>query len=173
MNPLTSSACGDVQEKMAQMITQMWKKTLGMKTCIESYEWKHLLTKLKNKECEITGITWTPWVDDPFYTLEIFQNSNHPINFCNWFDAKFRDLIEKNKTKPLQERQQIYAELENRLLQKFPMIPLVFEKKGYVASSCLKGFYRAEAGRLEFEYASKSNPFRLDTLGREFLSKEV
>ena len=155
-------AYGEIQEKMARIIAQMWEKNLGIRIYIQPYEWKYLFNKLKNRQYEITGITWNSWVNDPLYTLEIFQDPNHPINFSSWFNEEFREIIEKSKHKPLSERLQLHACLENRLLQEFPVIPILFEKNSYVSSPYLKGFYAAEAGRIDFKYASKIKNFHPD-----------
>ena len=156
LSPLTLSiSLGNTKQKIATIISKRWEQILGIRCrIIEVSNWQTFFKSLKEKRFQIAGIMWAPWIDDPSYTLDVFKEASHPVNFSKWTSSDFIKWIHKAATESKEkERLQHLANAEKILIQQSPIIPLFSEESGYLASPSLKKFCFTGIGRIDFTHA--------------------
>ena len=74
---------------------------------------------------QIGGMSWGPWVNDPFYTLNAFRDAKEPINFPKWENARYQEILHLIEREiDLDQRKHYYLQAEELLLDEMPVIPL-------------------------------------------------
>lgn len=145
---------GDIRKKVADSIALQWKKVLGIECIIEACEWKDLFSRLQSGHYQLGGIMWKPWINDPVYTLDVFQDQKHPVNFSSWVNPTYQLLItEALKERSLSERKEKLKLAEEILLGELPVIPIHTEKVSYLKNPSLKNVMFSGVGRVDFTHS--------------------
>ncbi|MGH2611424.1 MAG: ABC transporter substrate-binding protein, partial [Rhabdochlamydiaceae bacterium] len=117
---------GGIRNTIAKAIQEEWEETLGIRCCIEAYEWHSLFAKIGEGDFQISAMDWIALIDDPSYTLEIFRKTNTLINFPKWHHAEYEHFLDKAHRKTeKQKRLGCYAMAEDILIQEAAVVPIL------------------------------------------------
>jgi len=118
---------GKVRNSIAKIIKEGWEKTLGIQCQFDILEdWHELFNRLTDGDFQIGGINWISLINDPSYTLEIFHSASRFINFPQWRNDHYDQLIDQANIERRASKRLLYLGLaEKMLLQEVPIIPLV------------------------------------------------
>lgn len=116
------------RKEIAEILKKQWEEFFGIHIREEAHEeWESFFKKMTQGEFQLGGMNWSPWFDDPIYTLNAFKRANDPINFPKWENHEYQQLLdladhEVDNTKRLH----LLAQAEEILLEEMPVIPLVY-----------------------------------------------
>ncbi|MCP5505992.1 MAG: peptide ABC transporter substrate-binding protein [Chlamydiales bacterium] len=145
---------GDLRKKVAYSIANQWKEVLGIDCKIEVCEWQDLFTRLRSGNFQLGGIMWKAWINDPSYTLDVFLDEHHPVNFSSWEDKKFKSiLLDAQKETHAKDRKKKLKLAEEILLEELPVIPIHIERASYLKNKALENVLFSEVGRVDFKYS--------------------
>ncbi len=113
---------GSARNIVSEFIKHQWEIIFGIKCKSESLEWNALFSRMTQGDFDLGGITWTPWVNDPMYTLNSFRNSSESINFSKWENSQYQEILcLAEKEIDLGKRQVYYMQAEKILLDELPV----------------------------------------------------
>jgi ABC-type oligopeptide transport system substrate-binding subunit len=149
---------GKIRTSVAKIVQQEWEEAFGIRCQIEAYSWKEIFNRLTEGNFQICGINWISMIDDPSYTLQIFQNASKFINFPRWSHQEYEKLLElSNREKKLSKRLYYNAVAEEILLQEAPVIPLVRSLPCSMKKSRVEMFSHSSLKSWDFKWASIRN----------------
>lgn len=112
-------------QKVAEAI-QKNLETIGMKTKIVTYEWATYLDKTRKGEAQLFLLGGTSDNGDPDNLLSLFFDESGSLNNSQLNDVKIQNwLAEARSTTDETKREEIYGEIQNRLREIVPVLPLV------------------------------------------------
>jgi len=139
---------GGIREKIINNVVEQWRINLGLSCEIILFDWKDLFMLMRNGDFQIAGTMWKPLINNPMYTLDVFKEKKHPVNFSKWESKKYNAIFQSNLI-----NQAKYRKAEALLMEHLPVIPLIYEEQCYVKSPNLQGYYSSEIGRFDFKEA--------------------
>jgi oligopeptide transport system substrate-binding protein len=118
---------GGARNSIAKIIKEGWERVLGIKCQIDILEnWYEAFNRLTEGDFQIGGIHWTSLINDPSYTLQIFHSASQFINFPQWKNDQYDQLIDQANAEKRSTKRLLYLRLaEDMLLKEAPIIPLV------------------------------------------------
>jgi oligopeptide transport system substrate-binding protein len=118
---------GKVRNTIAKILKEGWEKILGIRCQIDILEnWHEMFNRLTDGDFQIGGTNWISLINDPSYTLEIFHSASRFINFPQWKNDQYDQLIDKANSEKRTSKRLLYLGLaEEMLLKEAPIIPLV------------------------------------------------
>ncbi|AUS07918.1 peptide ABC transporter substrate-binding protein [Laceyella sacchari] len=136
---------------VAVNIKDQLRKKLGWDIKLDAPTWKIHVDRLSRGDYDMGMLTWTADYDDPISHFEIWQ-SNNPMNFSGFKNAKYDQLIEqaKNTTdakqqfKILLEAEKILTDVQGEGQAGF--VPLFYSSKAYIQKPKVKDLYRHATG---------------------------
>jgi oligopeptide transport system substrate-binding protein len=136
---------------VAVNIKDQLRKKLGWDIKLDAPTWKIHVDRLSRGDYDMGMLTWTADYDDPISHFEIWQ-SNNPMNFSGFKNAKYDQLIEqaKNTTdakqqfKILLEAEKILTDVQGEGQAGF--VPLFYSSKAYIQKPRVKDLYRHATG---------------------------
>ncbi|MCB1073856.1 MAG: hypothetical protein KDK96_12275, partial [Chlamydiia bacterium] len=137
--------------KTAHIIQQELAAKLGIRCQIEVVSYSELFQRYTSGQYQLGGVRWMSWINDPSYTLDLFQNKEAKMNFVNWEDEEYKGLISLAKFEVnLKNRKALYKEAEKRLIDSFSIIPLNYEDEMILKSQRLTITDRSFFGFVDF-----------------------
>ncbi|MBI3212079.1 MAG: peptide ABC transporter substrate-binding protein [Simkania negevensis] len=137
--------------EIALATVNRWREVLGIDCGIEENEWKELFSKACQGDYQMAGIMWKPLINSPMYTLDVFREKGHPVNFSNWEEVGYQEKVAKAIKETKKEKQyRAFAEAETILMHSLPVIPVIYENEYSVKNLSLKGCYRSDMQRIDF-----------------------
>jgi oligopeptide transport system substrate-binding protein len=138
-------------------VASSWKQNLGVVSDLTGDEFRVFLEGRKDHtRWDVARLGWEADYDDPSSFLEIFStgdNQNDPA----YSSARFNDLIERARGEPhSDQRQMLFREAEQVLLNDYPIIPLYFSRgrrlvKPYVSGAHLTPMRRTYTKNLSWQ----------------------
>jgi ABC-type oligopeptide transport system substrate-binding subunit len=123
---------GDDREVIASWTKEQWEKNLGIQCRLEPLEWPVLLKQLLAGDFQVSGVFWSPLIDDPIYTLNLFRYFTDTPNFMISGQSAFFDLLQLiDRETDLYKRESYLKSAEEILISEAPVIPLF--RTGYFA----------------------------------------
>ena len=121
-------------KKIALVIQQFWKKTLGIDVELQNLEWKVYLNRLQEKDFQIARQGGCAQSGDPSDLLLWFKGGNRR-NFHNWANEKYDRFVElgMHEIDP-GKRLQYFQSAEKILSNEIPIVPIF----RYVDASLVK-----------------------------------
>ncbi|WP_172806762.1 peptide ABC transporter substrate-binding protein [Endozoicomonas arenosclerae] len=138
--------------QIALAISDMWKRSLGVKTRLRNMEFNSMLADIAQGKFELSRKTWVVRDPEPCYMLKIYQ-SDDPFNDSKYNNPKFDALLEKACTGKLTPehrkfRQQAFQELEAILAEDMPGIPILHGVSNRLVKPEVKGFPKSGEANL-------------------------
>ncbi|MFH1708345.1 MAG: peptide ABC transporter substrate-binding protein [Planctomycetota bacterium] len=111
-------------KRIANYLTDTWKKTLGVEAVPVNMEWKSYLDATKALDFALARSVWNADINDPINFLELFISGN-PNNRTGWSNAEYdRLLAAAGAEGDAARRTELLAGAEQLLAMEMPVIPL-------------------------------------------------
>ena len=134
---------GDTRTRSAQIV-QAQLAEIGINVTVDTYEWGAMLEMLSKGEHEMFILGWSnSSFDADSSTYQLFHSSNHGAtgNRAWLTDEKVDQLIEEAAREMDQDkRMELYKELQFRLKELAPWVPLYYRDDNVGVRADLKGF---------------------------------
>ncbi|NRS48842.1 peptide ABC transporter substrate-binding protein [Brevibacillus sp. HB2.2] len=145
----------DRQKKLAEVLQDQWKRSLGVDVKISGLEEKVFLQNKRSKNYQFAYRNWGADFNDPINFLEIFKDKTVGTNDAAWENDRYRELIvqsylEKDSTK----RNAIMREAETILMEEMPIAPVYYGARPYIKTDKVKGFLINPFGGRDFKYTT-------------------
>jgi oligopeptide transport system substrate-binding protein len=116
---------GGIDGRLAQVLKEMWEKTLGIPILLIQTDGKTHKDCLHRRSYEIALSCWIAQYSDPINILERFKSRTNAKNYCSWEDPEFAFLLDLAQEAPDPfERTEFLERAEEILADAVPMIPL-------------------------------------------------
>ena len=118
----------DLNQRVAEVLQQMWKKALGITVRLENMEWKVYLDRTRNRDYDMARAGWIADYVDPnsFLDLGVTGGGN---NRAGWANAEYDDLIAKAARTPDRgERFELFSRAEHILMRESPIAPIYYNR---------------------------------------------
>ncbi len=139
-NPLEVTILYNTSEghkKIAIAISQMWKRTLGVKTTLENQEWKTFLNTRDVGDFQVARAAWCGDYNEASTFLELMM-SNSEYNDSNYKNPEVDKLMQESKT--LDNPNPNYTRVEEIIAEDFPIIPIYHYTNTFLLKPYLKGW---------------------------------
>ncbi len=111
-------------KKLAQAISQMWKKELGIEVKPFNQEWKVYLATQRDMAFDISRAGWAADYADPNTFLELLLSTSEN-NHSGWKNAKYDELLKTANSMPAgAKRNELLSQAESMILNEVPMAPI-------------------------------------------------
>ncbi len=132
---------GDVHEKIAVAVSEMWRRSLGLDVTLEKMEWKYFLaTRAERSAWDIMRFSWIGDYNGATTFLNIFRSSD-PQNLSGIAISDYDELLESaDAAVDAAERRGILHRAETRLLAEYPIAPLYFFVSKHLVKPEVRGF---------------------------------
>lgn len=142
-------------KKIAQAVSQMWKKELGITAEPFNQEWKVYLKSQEAKDYDVSRSGWQGDYPDPATFLENFL-SDSGNNMTGWANKEFDKIFAESNAMPYgADRNKHMAKAEEILLNEAPIAPIyVYTNFGFLRPEVV-GFDTNLIDRPYFKYFSK------------------
>lgn len=127
-------------KKVALVIQQMWKNTLGIDIELVNQDWKVYLDRQKNGKYMVSRAGWIGDYADPNTFLDMFVTGGGN-NQTGWSNKKYDSYIRKASLAGPEERYELFQKAEEILLTEQPIIPIYYYTKKNIVSTDVKGWY--------------------------------
>lgn len=131
----------DAHARIAQVIQQMWKQTLGIHIELESMEWKVYLAETEKGNFQIARRGWIADYVDPNSFLDLWVTGGGN-NRANWSNAEYDRLIREAARRPVPtERMECFQQAEAILLREAPVLPIYFYRSKSLVKPSVRGWH--------------------------------
>lgn len=127
---------GATHERLARLITQMWRQKLGVKADLKPKEWKGFLNKFISQDYDVARNGWCAEYNEASAFLNLFDASGHD-NFTEFTNERVKTLLDQAAASG--NGAQEYQEIELILAQEMPVIPLFHSANHMLKSQWLRG----------------------------------
>jgi oligopeptide transport system substrate-binding protein len=129
-----------------EVITEMWRQTLGFEVEFQQVEWATFLQDLNGKKLQMfSGLGWQADYPDPQNFLDVLFHSESEINHGAYSNRQLDGILEQARTEPdWNRRVELYRQAEQLVLEDAPWVPLWFSSEApYLLKPYVKGFVEA------------------------------
>ncbi len=129
-------------KKVAEVVQQMWRETLGIKVALENTEWKVYLDRTDEKDYWIVRAGWIGDYLDPMTFLDMWVKDGGNNN-TGWSHPRYDELVglamaETDSAK----RTKLLLELETLLCEKgLPIVPVYYYVNKWMISPEIQGVH--------------------------------
>lgn len=142
----------DVHRKIAEVVQEMWKKTLHVNIELSNVEWSVFLSDQKEGKFQIMRRAWVGDYLDPYSFLSILL-SDGSNNKSGWKNQRYDDLLRRsNEVTHRDERFSLFMEAEKIIAEEQPYIPIYFYTRPFLKKPYLRGFWPNLLDRHEWKY---------------------
>lgn len=117
---------GEIREYTAHCLKEQLKETLGLNCELKSLPWNKLFNQMTSGNFQLGLINWSPYIDDPLYTLNYFRFSTS--NVAHWENPDYQNLLHlsEQQINPFQ-RSSYLVKAEKQLRSEMPVIPIYYQ----------------------------------------------
>lgn len=119
-------------DEIVQVIQQQLAKAFGIFIKLEKLDFSIAIDKLTTKDYSMCLSSWLAFYDDPMNILQRFRYKNYKMNFTNWENPKFIELLNCSNYEEGDKRLLILEEAEKVLINDMPVIPLYHRNYVYL-----------------------------------------
>ncbi|MDF2680855.1 MAG: peptide transporter substrate-binding protein [Brevibacillus sp.] len=142
----------DTHKAIAQVLQEMYKKSLGVDVKLENKEWNVFLADQRARKLQFSRSTIPADYGDPVNYLELFV-TDHPGNRINYSNKDYDAIVEKiRNTANETERFKLMHDAEKIFMDDMPLVPIYFGTKVYMDQSTIKGIIRHPVGTLDYKW---------------------
>jgi oligopeptide transport system substrate-binding protein len=151
------------RRNVAVNIKEQLRQTLGWDISLDSPTWKVHLQRAESGNYDMMMLGWSADYNDPMQFFEIFE-SNNPMNFSHFSNAKYDQLVEKAKQETNEHQEFLDLSQAEKILVgtdgegQAAFVPLFYGGKSYVQKPYVKDVYRHPFGAeysLKWAYITK------------------
>ena len=130
---------GDQKKHMVALQSMMKKAGINIK--IEGSEPKVLYNYLRTGDFQVGDAGWVADFNDASNFLFLFQKSSGPLNYGNYSNPKFDQLVDEAQLElDLKIRSNILKEAEKILIQEMPFVPILFGISRWLVKENITGW---------------------------------
>lgn len=132
---------GDVHERIALAVAEMWRRSLGVNALLDKREWKlFLATRDDRPAWDIMRYAWFGDYNGANTFLSVF-NSSSPHNLPGYANARYDALLSSALAETdIAARRQINHEAEQLLLEAYPIAPLYYFVSKHFVRAGIEGY---------------------------------
>jgi len=132
----------EAHKKVAEVVVQMWKETLGIKVSLRNTEWKVYLEDQRKLDFQVCRAGWIGDYVDPNTFLDMFVTDGGNNN-TGFSDKEYdRLVLEAAGEGDPKKREKILQRIEEILVvEKLPVLPLYFYVNQGLLAPKVKGFH--------------------------------
>ena len=126
-----------------EVISDMWKETLGVEVEIQQVEWATYLQDMNRKRLQLwAGSGWQADYADPQDFIDVLFYSKSDVNHGNYSNSEVDDLILEARTEIDNNRRfLLYNQAEQMIVDDAAIFPLWFDTDGYaLVKPWVKGY---------------------------------
>jgi len=130
----------EAHKQIAEAVQQMWRTQLGVNITLRNEEWKVYLDSQDNMNYDISRAAWIGDYPDPETFLDMWTigGGNNDTGYAN---PAYDKLLSTALAAPdAASRAAIYQQLENKLMQDLPIIPVYFYKRVFLINPRVKNW---------------------------------
>jgi len=139
----------EAHQKVAVVLSQMWKQKLGVEAQLSNMEWKVFLEERGNQNFELARGAWCGDYNEASTFLDLLQ-SDSGYNDGKYSNAEYDQLLEDALT--AEDTAPLYTRAEEILAADMPVIPLYHYAGVYMIDDSLKNF---PVNNIQFNWYSK------------------
>jgi oligopeptide transport system substrate-binding protein len=144
----------ETNKQIAEVIQEMWREKLGIKTTLVNQEWKVYLQSRSEGSFQVARSSWIGDYVDPMTFLDIWATGNGN-NFTGWINAQYDRFIDTAKsTNNPKVRYQALHDAEKLLMNEMPVLPIYFYTRPYIIKPWVKGVRYSAVGLVDFSGVS-------------------
>lgn len=127
----------EAHEKIAVVLSQMWKQKLGVQTNLSNMEWKVFLDTRGNQDFELARGAWCGDYNEASTFLDLLQTSSG-YNDGKYANEEYDALLKEAKT--AEDTTPLYTEAEQIIARDMPVIPIYHYAGVYMLDSDVGGW---------------------------------
>jgi oligopeptide transport system substrate-binding protein len=140
-------------QKVAEYLSEVWMKNLGIKVTLKNTEWKTNLEDMEKRRYQMVRSAWSADYNDPNSFFDMFV-TNGGNNRTGWSNKKYDDLLIKTQDeKDKGKRMLLFQEMEKILVEEdFPILPLYITVNNGLLKETVNGWYSNLLSYHPFKY---------------------
>lgn len=132
---------GDVHNRIAVAVSQMWKEALGVEATLVADEFRVLQQNIDAGRVDVFRLAWIGDYNDAYTFLQYFR-SGFGINTARYRSAEYDRLLDEAAAAPDAAARRAKLEAaERRLLADHPILPLYFYATKHLVNPRVVGWY--------------------------------
>lgn len=140
---------------LIKLLVKQWEDVLGIACRIEEYDFNILLSKMVTGEYQLGMMGWKSWLNDPIYTLNVFEYRTNKLNVSKWEHPLFQELLLQAKKEIIPDRRlDLLKEAETVLIDECPVLAINTVMHTYLYKKRLKEAFSSETGNIDFKNSS-------------------
>lgn len=144
---------GERNHLIAQAVQEQWRQALGIEVQLHAVERKVYFDRISKKNFQLAAGSWTADFKDGLNFLEVFKFKAGGSNNTAWESPRYRELLDQAlEVNDPYERQKIFRECEEILMQEMPIIPLFHYTMLYL-SGPIQDVVLSSLGGIDFKWA--------------------
>jgi len=151
------SGTGGAVGPLVESIVESFKQNLGVEISVEQVPWEQFLRELNdpNTPYQMYQLGWIADYPDPQNFLEVLFHSESSQNHGNYSNPELDALLDQARaTQDEQERQALYQQAEQLILEDAAWIPLYFGVENWLVKPYVYGFRIPPIKIPKFQYIS-------------------
>lgn len=124
---------------IAEAVQEMWKQNLGISIKLANQEWAVFQDTRQNHDFQIARSGWVGDYSDPMTYFGMFLGGA-TMNYGEWTNAKYDELIKASRTMTGTERFAKLYEADKIMMEDMPMIPLYYYTHPLMVKEKIKGW---------------------------------
>jgi oligopeptide transport system substrate-binding protein len=131
---------GELHNRIAVAVAEMWKQSLGVQTTLRAEEFKVLLQDIDRGEVGVFRASWLGDYNDAYGFLQVLR-SGFGINLPHYANPRYDELLESasNESDPARRRA-LLENAESMMLGEQPLIPLFFYVSKHLIDARVRGW---------------------------------
>ncbi|UPA28329.1 MAG: peptide ABC transporter substrate-binding protein [Verrucomicrobiota bacterium] len=127
------------QKLIAEAVQEMWRRNLGIKIDLQSFEWGVFLGERRAHNFAICRGGWIGDYNDATTFLDLFR-SDSPNNHAQWKNKEYDALLEQAAKAP-ENRAAILSEAERLIFDEMPIVPLYYDSTCHLVAKRVGGWH--------------------------------
>lgn len=140
-------------QKIAEYLSEVWMKNLGVKITLKNTEWKTYLEDMEKRQYQLIRSAWSADYNDPnsFFDMWVSNGGN---NRTGWSNKKYDDLLQKSQAEQDKaKRMKIFQEMEKILVEEeMPILPLYITVNNGLLKENVNGWHENLLSYHPFKY---------------------
>jgi oligopeptide transport system substrate-binding protein len=131
---------GELHNRIAIAVAEMWKDALGIETTLRAEEFKVLLQDIDRGDVTIFRASWLGDYNDAYGFLQVLQRG-FGINLPHYSNPRYDELLERATTEgDAARRRELLQNAEALMLDDQPLIPLYFYVSKHLVDAHIEGW---------------------------------
>jgi len=141
--------------ELTKLLIKQWEDTLGIVCRVEEYDFNLLFSKMTIGEYQLGIMAWKSAINDPSYTLNLFEFRTNRVNFSKWEHPKYQELLQSAKREVVPDKRlELFRQAEAFLIEECPVFSINTVMDSYMHKKRLKDAFAAVTGNIDFKNAS-------------------